>query len=36
METGRFSTKTLAAVSSLENSGSGKKKDYNWRKEMEE
>lgn len=36
METGRFSTKTLAAVSSLENCDSRKKKDYNWRKEMEE
>lgn len=36
METGRFSTKTLAAVTSLENFDSRRKKDYNWRKTMEE
>ena len=36
METSRFSTKTLAAVTSLENFDSKRKKDYNWRKTMEE
>ena len=36
METNRFSTKTLAAVSSLENFDTRRKKDYNWRKAIEE
>jgi len=36
METGRFSAKTLAAVTSLENMDARKKKNYNWRKTMEE